>query len=30
VGALVVAYFVWNAVQANHRANAYNAQLTNA
>jgi lysozyme family protein len=30
VGAVVVAYFVWNAVQANHRANAYTDQLKGA
>jgi lysozyme family protein len=30
VGVVVVAYFVWNAVQANHRANAYNHKLLNA
>ncbi|MGY3589356.1 glycoside hydrolase family 108 protein [Bradyrhizobium sp. USDA 4350] len=31
-GVLVIGtvWFVWHAVQANHRANAYNAQLTNA
>lgn len=30
VGVVVVAYFVYAAVQANHRANAYNAVLKNA
>ncbi|MBW7970960.1 glycosyl hydrolase 108 family protein [Bradyrhizobium sp. BR 10289] len=30
IGAAVVVYFVWNAVQANHRANAYQAQLSKA
>jgi lysozyme family protein len=30
VGVVVLAYFVWHAVQSNHRANAYNAALKNA
>ena len=30
VGVVVVAYFVWKAVQANHRANAYNEVLKHA